>query len=632
MKRILAIATLIVASGTVAALAWTAPVPRRGAQSVPAAKITTIATFPGVSATEVAAGAHGNLLYMTTDSGVVLVYDRAQRKTSVAVKGDFNGVVTSATGDHLGLLRPAEDKNSRNMWTVAVDPKTGIATGAPRRVSLMDAGAMRISPDGKEIAFISYAKLKSTVFVVPFNAGKERVVAEGLFDSPIRYSPDGKWIYVVKWTMLGSTYVARIPAGGGDAVEVTPSVKEATPGITPDGRYVVALTAEKALNMTYTVFDANKQKVGDVGVKFPVDGVRIDYAWTHDGYHQVWALKTASVVAHAADYAGTASRIISGINGPNITLSPDGKSILSDEFDGKNGMQIVLRNADGSNPRVLAPIGWGQEEYSFVSRTHSPWSPDGRYIAYVTDSLRALVVHDTKTGKSTAIAHAERIMQAHFRSDGKAVLYVAFDGVPPKLTVTAREATLDGKTRVLRDISTEAPGGGAFLDDSILYSGLLAKLLPFKGTPRPMFDVVPENTAVPRINSNPFRPSVSPDGRLLARTAANRKAIDLAAIDGSSKRTLPVSFAFDQGNPVRFHPNGREIIAPVAASDGSPAGLMAVPLDGSSPRRLAAFGKNEKLMSYSISSDGKTILYVVSGAPSTVLLDVDLSPGIPGKH
>jgi Tol biopolymer transport system component len=632
MKRIPVIAMLVVASGTVVALAWTAPVPRRGAQSVPAAKITTIATFPGVSATEVAAGAHGNLLYMTTDSGVVLVYDRAQRKTSVAVKGDFNGVVTSATGDHLGLLRPAEDKNSRNMWTVAVDPKTGIATGAPRRVSLMDAGAMRISPDGKEIAFISYAKLKSTVFVVPFNAGKERVVAEGLFDSPIRYSPDGKWIYVVKWTMLGSTYVARIPAGGGDAVEVTPSVKEATPGITPDGRYVVALTAEKALNMTYTVFDANKQKVGDVGVKFPVDGARIDYAWTHDGYHQVWALKTASVVAHAADYAGTANRVIPGINGPNTTLSPDGKSILSDEFDGKNGMQIVLRNADGSNPRVLAPIGLTQFESLHWHRLNSPWSPDGRYVTYETDTLQALMVYDTKTGKSKEIAHTDQmIRQAHFRSDGKAVLYVAFAGMPP-MTVTVREATLEGKERVLRDISTEAPGGGDFLDDSILYSGRLAKLLPFGGTPRPLFEVVPENTAVPPISSNPFRPSASPDGRLLARTAVNRKGIDLAAIDGSSKRTLPVSFAFDQGNPVRFHPNGREIIAPVAASDGSPAGLMAVPLDGSVPRRLVTFAKNETLMSYSISSDGKTILYVVSGASATVLYDVDLSPGISGKH
>lgn len=55
---------------------------------------------------------------------------------------------------------------------------------------------------------------------------------------------------------------------------------------------------------------------------------------------------------------------------------------------------------------------------------------------------------------------------------------------------------------------------------------------------------------------------------------------------------------------------------------------MAVPLDGTAPRRLVTFGKGETLNSYSISSDGKTILYVMSGVPATVLLDVDLSPGI----
>jgi Tol biopolymer transport system component len=631
MKRAISVATLVIVAGTVAAFRYTAPAPHGGTQARPAAKITTIATFPGVNASEVAAGAHGNLLYMTTDSGV-LVYDRTRQKTSVSLKGKYSGVVAAQTGDRLGLMKPSEDAQSVNMWSVAVDPATGIATGAPRRVSMTDAGSMRISPDGKEIAFISYGKLRAKVFIVPLNGGKEREVAEGLFEGPIRFSPDGKWIYVEKWTMLRNAYVVRIPAGGGEPVEVTPSVQAGYPLVTPDGRYVMALTAEKGLNLTFTIFDADKKPVGNVGVKFPVEGARIDHAWTNDGYHQVWAMKTSSVVVHAADYAGTANRIVPGINGPNTTLSPDGKLILSDEFDGKNGMQTVLRNADGSDPRVLAPIGYSQEEYSFVHRLHSPWSPDSRYVAYATDSLRTLAVYDTKTGKSTTIAHAGMfIRQTHFRSDGKMVLFVAFDGTESNLTVSAREATLDGKAHVLRDLSTEAPGGGAFLGDSIIVSGKLAKLLPLKGAPRLSYEAIPKGTVVPR-GSSPFQPSLSSDNRWLARTAFDRKGIHLSAIDGSSTRTLPVSFAFDQENPVTFHPNGREIIAPTIASDGSPAGLMAVPLDGTAPRRLVTFGKNEKLMSYSISTDGKTIVYVVSGVPATVLLDVDLSPGIPGKH
>lgn len=633
MRRIPLGAALTLASAMVAPPSQTASAQDGATQAVPQAKVTTIATFAGVSAREVAALAKGNLLYLSTDSNVVLVYDRARKKTSVALKGDFYGIHAASTGHHLGLLRLSEDRKSYEMWTVAVDPVSGLATGAPRRVGMTPASWMRTSPNGKEIAFVSNGDFPSKILVVPFNGGRERLIAEGFYSGPIRWPPDGKWIYFSKWEANGSNArVVKAPAAGGAPVEVTPSVRNPIPGVTPDGRYVMAVTDGQGLDVTFTTFDVNVAPVGKVELKFPVDGIRLDYAWSHDGYHIVYAMKTITVVTHAADYTGVRSRVIPGLNTAGAALSPDNTLIISSEFDSNNRAQTVLRNADGSNPKVLASMGLGRASVVNYPPLVNPWSPDGRLVAYPSDTMRTLMVYDTKTGKSFAVARAGLgIGQWHFRSDGKAVLYVAFDGEYPKVTVTAREVTLDGKSRVLRDVSVEAPGGGAFLGDSVLWSAKLTKLLPFGGTPRPMFDVVPDGTPVPA-GSNPFSPALSPDAKWLARTAVNRKGIDLAAVDGSTTRTLPVSFTFDPGNAVKFHPNGREIIAPAAPAGNTPGGLMAVPLDGSAARRVVTFGKGEKLASYSISSDGKTIVYAVSGTPATVLLDIDLSPGIPGRH
>src|SRR4051812_426755 len=232
MKRLIPIITLVIAAATVAAFRISPRTAHGASTAPPKATVTTIVSLPGVSTREVAVGGHGNFVYMTTDSNEVLVYDRATKKTSVVIHGSFSGVNGAPSGDHIGLVHLAEGANPRTsgshlLWTLAVDPATGLATGEPRRLSMTPSYQMRISPDGKQVAFLSDTKTTQLI-VVPINGGAERVVAEGDFDVPIRWSPVGKWIYVAKTTLIHN-YVVRVPASGGTPTEVTPSVKSPSP-------------------------------------------------------------------------------------------------------------------------------------------------------------------------------------------------------------------------------------------------------------------------------------------------------------------------------------------------------------------------------------------------------------------
>jgi hypothetical protein len=240
------------------------------------------------------------------------------------------------------------------------------------------------------------------------------------------------------------------------------------------------------------------------------------------------------------------------------------------------------------------------------------------------------MLYDTETSISRQIAHAALIGQPHFRSDGKAALFIAYDAFGPKPVMVLREATLDGKTRVLRDISEVAQRPVEVIADSIIYDRSQANVRFISGPEHQIFDVatIPPAGAAAGPNNSPYFPSLSPDGRWLARKSIDGRAIDVVALDGSTRRRIPVPYSMHDRLGVKFHPNGREVIIPVKTTADSPGGFAAIPLDGGAPRRIITLRGNEAVSTYSLSADGSTILYTTRGLPRVTLVDVDFSPGL----
>ncbi len=251
-----------------------------------------IATLP-VKATNVAVSPNGQFLHLTTDTAL-LVYDRARKTTAVVSRAEYTEVSASTTGDRIALLRTdanikADDRDF--VWTMPINPATGLRSGVERRVSMSPARTMRYSPDGKQIAYIS-AGDSSKLIIVPERGGAERVIASGPFWGPLRWSADGKWIYVSESQPTGMV-VARVPAVGGSVQVLTPPVYNANPGLSPDQQFIVTIGgAVGRWSAPITVYDHGMHALSTLTLSLPYRAV--DHAWAFRDLHLVMALQAPS--------------------------------------------------------------------------------------------------------------------------------------------------------------------------------------------------------------------------------------------------------------------------------------------------------------------------------------------------
>ena len=92
----------------------------------------------------------------------------------------------SPQGDRLAFSRSSEDGTGDFVWTMPIDPKTGMATGQAQRVSLRPTtSGPKFSPDGKMLVFRAGPRpdgpgTGTEVIVVPSTGGAERTPPDQL--------------------------------------------------------------------------------------------------------------------------------------------------------------------------------------------------------------------------------------------------------------------------------------------------------------------------------------------------------------------------------------------------------------------------------------------------------------------
>ncbi|GAB3805269.1 hypothetical protein [Micromonospora zhanjiangensis] len=361
-----------------------------------------------------------------------------------------------------------------------------------------------LSPDGRRVAFTSDRAGSADIWVVGVDGtGLRRLTDHPADDSWPTWSPDGTRIAFAsnRADLAGDIWV--VPATGGPPTQVTAGpAADGQPAWSPDGRRLAfsttrfAPSAEPTLRTVATVAPAG----GPVTRAVPGPGDAAEPAWSADGTQlaftttrddpggDVYALRAGRVVpvatgplpqhdpawrgadliwtgadeddstdvwtsdAGGGDRRDHTARPGLSENGP--AFSPDGARLAYSAQQTDGGARIVVADADGANPRLLAPPGTEAGDYDI----DPTWSPNGDAIAFTrqpgNDSPSRILV----VAVADARLLAEVPMPAYLRGD---------DGEPSwspdgRQLAFARYASTRGSDLETPVVDRTAPPGSSF--------------------------------------------------------------------------------------------------------------------------------------------------------------------------
>jgi Tol biopolymer transport system component len=574
------------------------------------------------------------------------VYDIAAKHPTLL---GTNMLATSVSpqGDRLAFKRASEDGSGISVWTMPIDPKTGLATGQAQRVSLRpNSGASRFSPDGKTLAFFSYRPDGSQdLTLVPATGGPERVLANYPNGGLPTWSADGRWLYRERFYDNQGQVITRIPVDGGPAEPIFPRttlIAENTVGVSPDGRVAFFLN-----NPDRFFYRTASGVEGEVPIALPPLDNGEGNNLTLDAALRYTTMTTvANQGVRLLDLAsGHVRDLLPGkVPSSSPAWSPDGRrlAVLSGNL---SHYDITVVNADGSSPRRYpVPMhldGWyGRSADDMVWET--PWSPDGRFLAFRAirtvdrdkvghspSNQGQLALLDVNSGQTRVLTtSAAEIGRFVWRSDGNAIRTVkrsvAAPGSPSRVTIV--EIPLNGPERVLLDMSKEFPKMRSF----VFMSDRAVGVSLTTDQSSEWFMAPLDGGSALRL-PNPIDPGSRAGGflaagnRLLVGQVDARgeaRVIKILSTVGDPTRTLRLPFNGHHGVP---HPDGRQIINVGKATGDSVWKLFLVPLDGSATRVIGEIPRGTGGL-LAPSPDGKLLAYTSDGLPTTKIHEIDFGP------
>jgi serine/threonine protein kinase/sugar lactone lactonase YvrE len=455
-----------------------------------------------------------------------------------------------------------------NLWDrkgVGVIYQIPALGGAPPRKIINDTmPGVTVSPDGKHLAFVrGYAARNEGALIVANADGTgERVLVsrkspDGCYGGA--WSPDGKSLAIVLWNDSSKTMsLVEIPADGGPEKLITSQRWAGIGGVSwlGDGSGLVMIAADERKSPAQIWFipypSGEPRKITN-----DLNGYN-NLSLTDDSSTMVTVRGRglANVWVTSAAETHNARQITSGNSegGVGLAWTPDGRIVYSSIISGN--WDLWMMSADGSL----------QKQLTFDSRANRlpAVSPDGRYIAFVSD--RAGTDH---------------------------IWRINIDGSNPK-----QLTTVEGDS--LPDFSTDGQW--------VLYTSTAA------GKPSTWKVPVEGGTPVQVTEGQTPGAVVSPDGKLLAGSYWNEQANpqhwELALIsypDGKIVRTLtaPITAFGDEGTILlHWTADGRGLA--YRDNSGGFSNIWILPIDGGAPKQLTDF-KSDRLFWFDLSADGNKI-------------------------
>jgi TolB protein len=563
-------------------------------------------------------------------SDEVRIFDRASSR-SFGLGFDAADAAWSPGGDRLAFAKLDEAERALRVWTVPMAPRSGRPAGPPRRISVRQGRGPAFSPDGRWIAFTALPATDSVaprIVVIPAAGGEERVLVRGPgFAQQLRWSPDGRWIYYRArpqgWKAGDPLALFRVPARGGDP-ELLRKVRDFL-GLSADGRFLAYFPpgAFRGKRSILAIATADGIEVGRITLPHQLHAIN----WAGSGTKILAIRNNDPISIHTVSFSGGPVRPVT--SGRNLDLSPawspDGRRLaFASLFNGR--YQLMVADVRGG-PRRQVPTSAEPDGSAPL------WSPDGRYLAFLSGNRRELNVVELASGLEAKLASAERIEEAAWRRDGRALLYVRADGGRSDV----REVALGGHETVLRPLTGELADHGSLtlVGDSVLIipsrKGIFA--VPIRGNGhRTLYTPA----AREEVQYSTLGVDVSRDGRwaavpvlIPAAGGATQDAIRLVALDGRADRTLPIGYLSYVSRFV-WHPDGRHLLVLGQREANVRMEVFLVPLSGEPLRPLTAGDPSAGLFGFQVSPDGSAIAFAANGSAPAALWEIDLTRALVG--
>jgi len=578
------------------------------------AVMRTLLTLEGKDWNDVFADVgRSRIYYQTTDDSLWLYDLRAKRASAIAhfPSWDFR---VSQSGDRLAFVRPDDGRHTW-IWTLPLDPKTGLATGPVRRLSMSEGDSPEYSPDGKWLAFAVDDSSRHRLVVMPANGGPERTVAQmstGI--SAIRWTPDAGTIF---FSSPGRTTpnsppatVYRVPASGGTPTSVMQGFWS-WPGLSFSGDLLMFRADALGEAQTYAVATADGRQLGRVALPAGYSAQN----WTSST--SITAGRTehpSSLRMLAMDGGAPVQLLDASFNVHHAYWSTDGRRIAVSSVKSDGNQQIIIMDANGGNRRAFAVAG-GDNLW---------WSPDGRYVAFHGGPGKPVQLLDVVNGAVRSLGTSDpRIGNLHWRSDSRAILYTERSPRTPQALQGIHEITLDGNDRLLRSVAPPITGvaymasdsNAVVMADSGAYlvsvgTGKISRLTDWRasgGTPQLHADRFAFRKAVPNADH----------------------AIEIVNKLGQHEATLTFPFGIGPNAMIApvFLPDGQHLI--ISSRTDAERAVYVAPVGGGDPTKLVALPKQSPVPYLALSPDGKHLLFTESTKTITTFSVVDLAATFP---
>jgi Tol biopolymer transport system component len=624
------------------------------AAQMPRANVRELVTVDGLTSGFVLLPGGNTLIYGVTSDhtepnqprvdGDTFAYDVATKRRTL-LGANMRPVAVSPRGDRLAFTRSSENPTESFLWTMPIDPKTGIGTGQAQRVSLRPVQRNRasFSPDGNALAFKAGPLPNGSweVTIVPATGGPERVVKSYPGNSlGVAWSTDGLSLYLERDDVSPQTSIERVPVAGGPSTPLvarTQITNKQAAGLSGDAR--VAFFHDNPDRFFYRTASGVD---GEISAVLPPLDDGWGYNLTLDSSMRYTTMtQVVNRRVRVLDLAtGQARDLLPDVLTSAPAWSPDGRrlAVLTGSLSHRD---IIVMNRDGSGQRRYPlSLHVSVREPNPMQR---PWSPDGRYLAFVVDdeykvagaptpAPRQIAILDLGSGQARVLKMSSgEVSRFRWRADARAIR-AAKRTVSPNASQTrwrVVELQLDGTERTLRDISAEFPIVRAigFPSDRV------AAVLVTGGQKPERFHVPLDGGAARRQPDPGIEPGSQMSGELAAgdrlvmpvADARGVRALKIQSMVDDSTRTVRLPFI---GTGAMIFPDGQHVACVGRPeNEGSTNKLYLVPLDGTPTRQIGEIPRGSGGL-LAPSPDGKLLAYTSDGPITSTILQIDFGPAL----